>query len=187
MIDFSNIEYLKTGNKKQQHCYTILKELNILSLLERYKPLVVGTIPIEIDIDNSDIDIVCNSADPYTIQKDMRYLFSGFGLTDGINGSVYTGNFFYNSIEIEVYAQNMPSNRQNGYIHMLVEYRILQLAGKKFKEKIIELKKQGYKTEPAFGVLLQMQDPFSGLLELEKTDDKQLKLYIEENIVSGIL
>jgi hypothetical protein len=48
---------------------------------------------------------------------------------------------------------------------MLAEYRILKEKGADFKHKIIELKKQGIKTEPAFGLLMDLKNPYEDLLK----------------------
>lgn len=51
---------------------------------------------------------------------------------------------------------------------MLVEHQILAQKGKDFRAKIIDLKKMGIKTEPAFAQLLGLQgDPYKSLLKLE--------------------
>ena len=56
---FLDIEYLKNGTKKQQMAYKRLKELNIFKELSDYKPLLAGTVPIRIDIEESDLDVIC--------------------------------------------------------------------------------------------------------------------------------
>lgn len=48
---------------------------------------------------------------------------------------------------------------------MLAEYKILQERGEEFKQKIIELKKKGIKTELAFGMLLGLENPYEDLLK----------------------
>lgn len=75
---------------------------------------------------------------------------------------------------MEIYAQNIPTLRQNAYLHMVIEERILNLAGEKFRNDIIALKLNGYKAEPAFGKLLNLQNPFEELLELSECSDKTL-------------
>lgn len=59
MIHWHNISYLQLGNKKQKACYAALTHLQVLESLALFEPLVVGTIPLGIDIASSDIDIVC--------------------------------------------------------------------------------------------------------------------------------
>jgi hypothetical protein len=66
---------------------------------------------------------------------------------------------------IEIFGQNKPTIEQNAYRHMIAEYKILEEKGEEFKQKIIELKKQGIKTEPAFGMLLGLENPYEDLLK----------------------
>lgn len=67
-----------------------------------------------------------------------------------------------------------PSQYQNAYLHMMIEYRLIQLLGADFKAKVINLKLQAYKTEPAFGKLLGLKNPYMDLLELERKTNNEL-------------
>ncbi|REC53934.1 DUF4269 domain-containing protein, partial [Chryseobacterium piscium] len=49
MIDFTKLDYLKIGNKKQKRAYEVLTKYKIFEVLEYYSPILAGTIPIEID------------------------------------------------------------------------------------------------------------------------------------------
>ena len=50
----------------------------------------------------------------------------------------------------------------------MVEYNLLNKHGEKFRQQIIELKRQGYKTEPAFALVLGLTgDPYIELLKFE--------------------
>jgi hypothetical protein len=50
---------------------------------------------------------------------------------------------------------------------MITEYRILLEKGEAFRSQIVELKRQGMKTEPAFALLLGLEgDPYLELLKL---------------------
>jgi len=66
-FNFKDISYLSKGNIKQRKSYEILKKINIFNILYEFKPILVGTIPIEIDIENSDLDIICEVTD-FTIR-----------------------------------------------------------------------------------------------------------------------
>lgn len=74
-------------------------------------------------------------------------------------------NFQVESFPIEIFAQNKPTTQQNAYLHMMAEYKILKEKGEEFKQKIIDLKKKGIKTEPAFGMLLNLENPYEDLLK----------------------
>ncbi|RYD74479.1 MAG: DUF4269 domain-containing protein, partial [Sphingobacteriales bacterium] len=77
-------------------------------------------------------------------------------------------NFFINNFEFEIFGQNIHTEDQNAYRHMLVEHKILQEKGEDFRKQIIELKNQGYKTEVAFAKLLALKgDAYEELLKLK--------------------
>ena len=71
-----------------------------------------------------------------------------------------------NLVEIEIFGQNVPTELQNGYKHMIIEDKILQSRDENFRLEIIKLKQNGYKTEPAFAFLLGLNgDPYAELLK----------------------
>jgi len=79
-------------------------------------------------------------------------------------------------IEIEIYASKNHSEKTNGYRHMVIEARLIEILGKDFKNEIIALKKRGLKTEPAFAKQLGLKgNPYESLLELEEYYDDDLK------------
>lgn len=175
MTDFLDISYLKNGNKKQQLAYSVITQYSMLEILKQHEPIVVGTIPIEIDIADSDLDIICNVSDFKLFRNLVHKHFGRFDLFhDKIGASHYVANFMIHELVIEIYAEDKPSTSQYAYLHMLVENRLLNLLGNSFKEKIINLKLQGYKTEPAFGRFLGLKDAYTELLSLIDFTDKQL-------------
>ncbi len=176
---FKDISYLKRGNTIQKHCYNVLNELGIISFLQEYKPVLVGTIPICIDIEGSDADIICHAHNLEEIQHKVRLEYdTKSDFTDLLSENNYIASFVSRGLPIEIYAETKPTDLQNGYQHMLIENRILKLAGETFKEKIIALKKSGYKTEPAFGYLLHLDEPYTELLELSSKTDLELSVII---------
>lgn len=181
-INFKNIEYLKNGNEIQQKSYKILKENKILEILSKYDPLLVGTIPINLDIDSSDLDIVCKVEDFEDIKKILLKEFNkynDFKIKHDEKEKTLVCNFKIDNMEIEIYSSNTNTEKSNGYKHMLIEYKILNLAPQKFKDKIIDLKLNGFKTEPAFGKVLKLVgNPYEELLRLEKLSEKKLKILI---------
>lgn len=175
-------DYLANGNTKQRLCFDVLRELKLLEALHNFEPLIVGTIPIEIDIDSSDLDIICNAQNLEEFQLLIASLFSELeGFEDDLHTTHYVAHFFHQGLEIEIFADSKPSIQQNAYRHMLIENRILELSNSDFREQIIDLKKKGYKTEPAFGKLLNMKDAYTELLSLEDLSNTELKALIEQH------
>ena len=171
MTDFSNIEYLKNGNQKQRNAFEVLTQHKILSNLAEFDPILVGTIPINIDIENSDLDIICYWKDKASFIEKIIFFFekeAEFNIREVFinDRDSVVANFKIEDFEIEVFGQNIPTKDQNGYRHMLIENEILQSKGNDFRSEIIKLKQNGYKTEPAFAFLLGLKgDPYAELLE----------------------
>ncbi|SDG25981.1 protein of unknown function [Pedobacter terrae] len=171
MINFLNISYLQSGNEKQKKAYQVLTNNKVLEKLSPYQPILVGTIPINIDIKNSDLDIICYVEDKIAFAKELTDYFrhkEGFKITGNANFKSIKANFFIDGFEFEIFGQSLPTKAQNAYRHMLIEYQILLEKGEVFRQEIISLKKQGYKTEPAFAKLLGLEgNPYEELLKLE--------------------
>jgi hypothetical protein len=129
-MDFDNIEYLKIGNEKQKCVYHLLIRYQILAILCPFDPIVVGTIPIEIDIESSDIDIICYVIDEREFIEKVTSSFSdkkGFKLKQhcGPDHNAVLANFRVDGFAIEIFGQNLPTRQQVSYKHMLIEYNVL--------------------------------------------------------------
>ena len=173
-IDFLTLEYLKNGNPRQRLAYEELLSHHVFSKLRKFHPILTGTIPIEIDLPQSDLDIICHCEDHGAFAESLESAFhneEGFLLqTKCINDELTTiANFRLKHFEIEIFGQNIPTEEQNAYRHMRVEHYFLKKKGSDFREQIIKLKENGLKTEPAFAKLLGLQgNPYEEMLKLYK-------------------
>lgn len=169
--NFLEISYLKTGNERQKKAHRVLTENNILGKLTRFAPIVVGTIPINIDIANSDLDIICYVKDKEEFLSILQIQFQkekGFIISQNPVFNSIKANFFIQDFEIEIFGQDIPTRQQNAYRHMLIEHDLLLKKGEQFRLQIIELKNKGFKTEPAFAKLLGLQgNVYEELLNLK--------------------
>ena len=172
-MDFKNIEYLRNGNHRQQQAYFTLSENSILSQLKRYDPILVGTIPINIAIETSDLDIICCFEDKQEFKNSITDSFSNeknFKIREyqNLDTSAVVSNFYVGDFEIELFGQQIPTTNQMAYRHLIVEHKLLLQHREIFRQLIIELKKQGCKTEPAFAIALGLKgDPYMELLKFE--------------------
>lgn len=184
-MKFTGINYLIKGNSKQRSAYEALQELQIIEILKDFDPIVVGTIPIDIDINQSDIDIICNSNNLENFEKLVKDAFGNRARFKqrtkmAQNKLSSVSSFEYKKFEFEIFAQNLETVNQNAYRHMLIEYRILQLADERFKREVIKLKEIGIKTEEAFANLLGLSgDPYKAILKLENENDEELIYLIQ--------
>ena len=167
---FDLFQGMKKGNKKQRDVYNTIKELCIFDELSIYKPVLCGTIPIGIDLDSSDLDIVMDVKDLKLFERKLDDLYGnkpGFTMKRTLIRSreVIKANFLFNNFELELFGQDQSTYCQNAYLHMMIEYKLLK-DNPSLKGKVIELKKHGYKTEPAFCELLGIEgDPYEGLVQ----------------------
>ena len=174
--NFKDISYLKIGNKKRS--YEILTKINIFTILSKYKPILVGTIPIEIDIEKSDLDIICKVYDFKSFREILISNFESyenFKITYNEDNTAMICNFNVEEMEVEIYSTKEDTYKLASYRHMIIEDRLLNLGGKKLKYNVIKLKKRGLKTEPAFAKILNLEgNPYEQLLLLEEYNDKEL-------------
>ncbi|WP_405246080.1 DUF4269 domain-containing protein [Cellulophaga sp. Asnod2-G02] len=172
--NFITIDYLKSGNERQKLAFSEIKKHKILEKLKKYNPILTGTIPIEIDVPESDLDIICECQnhsefkayllDQFSQKKDFKMYSILQNDIESTIAEFKTDNFLF-----EIFGQNIPTEKQDAYRHMIIERNILEEKGFEFKQKVKDLKSSGIKTEPAFAKLLGLKgNPYAELLKLEK-------------------
>ncbi|MEL3971428.1 DUF4269 domain-containing protein [Rossellomorea oryzaecorticis] len=162
-------EQMKAGSPRQQAAYEAVQSLNVMNDLNHYQPLVCGTIPIGIDIETSDLDIIMEVEDLQLFEKEVHRLYSAneqfrlkWKVIRGI--PVVKANFTYGNFEFELFGQPQSVFNQNAYLHVVIEYSILK-SRPEMKQQVIRLKMDGLKTEEAFCELLGISgDPYMGLI-----------------------
>lgn len=146
----------------------------VLDVLQEFHPKICGTYPLGIALSKSDIDIVCQAASlasfSVLLQKHFQK-FNGFKISKD-NGHI-TCQFRCRDILIEIYATDIPSTKQRGYVHMLTEAQLLSYCGDWSRDEIIKLKKSGLKTEPAFATFFNIAgDSYEELYTLYNNIEK---------------
>lgn len=158
--------------EKNDAIVRFLQASDILNNFSEFKPLLSGTIPLGIDIDGSDLDILFEVHDHENFITKSKQHFPGCEIrSDDITTVI---NFYHNNLPIEFYATNIDPLKQNAHRHLRIEGRLLKLLPLKFRQEIIQLKEDGFKTEPAFGKLLDLDRPYEDLLELYYLSDLEL-------------
>lgn len=184
---FRSIDYLARGTSRQQEAYRIWKELQIGDILKSFDPILVGTIPLDVDIPESDLDIICEVHQSERFESVIVEAFSGlpgFQYSSKVVQGLprYVAAFSGGDFPIEIFGQPIPTLRQNGYRHLCIEYRILKHLGEEAKIAIRNLKKSGLKTEPAFGSYLKLrQDPYEQLLVMDEWNEEELIHFLHSN------
>jgi len=185
-VNWRDPSYLLRGTERQRAAYRLLRELRLFEDLRDYTPVLVGTIPLGIDVAGSDLDIVCEVQVP-EMETFTRRVTAAFGHQPDfhlkrkrINGlptvvAGFTASTEGYTFPVEIFGQPRPVTAQNAYRHMVVEARLLALGGEPARRAIRRLKQQGLKTEPAFARYFRLEgDPYQTLLELAALDDEAL-------------
>ena len=221
-IDFTDISYLEDVNPR---AFQAISSLRILNILHNFDPILVGTFPLKLEKPTSDLDVICSAEDlnafahfvqeSFSNAKDFTSEFGEItkrkqierkgeeepgGPLESIERAPYfCANFTSNGFPFEIFCQSLPTRRQNGFRHLVIEQRLLDIGGHPFFDKVKALLHSGVKTEPGFVRLLGLDnrrsgsdeshnnaksqsddtvDPYEKLLELEEWSDEDLHTLI---------
>lgn len=157
----------------------VLSELGLPQRLSAYDAVVIGTPPLGIDVESSDIDLACSAGDLGDFLQQVEELF---GDRDGyisksrdVRGvPAAIASFAVGGWIVEIFCQALPVRGQWGVRHFRIEKRLLELVPG-LRPIIRELKRCGTGTEPAFAQALGLSgDPYEALLLLDSEDDDAL-------------
>jgi hypothetical protein len=184
--NFLDPDYLRHGNVRQRAAYATLMDLALFERLAAYGPVLAGTIPIAIDVADSDLDILCQVSDFTCFANDVEAEFAGrtsFRMSKVMvrQGALsLKSSFIHGGFEVEIFGQDRPVTKQWGFRPMVVEARLLDLGGPTFRQAIMALRHQGLKTEPAFARLLSLAgDPYEAMVELETWSGDELRRLLD--------
>lgn len=182
--------YLLAGTPRQQEVYRLLSSAGLFDALREYSPCLAGTIPLQVDIPESDADIICEVKNHAAFEQVIRERFrcrEGFTMKHSKvqERAVTLAQFVLSdevsqALTVEIFGQSLPVKEQNAYRHLVVEARLLRLAHKEAHVQIRRLKSQGIKTEPAFAQYFGITgEPYQALLDLYDVEDDVLHKVIQ--------
>ena len=171
-MDFRNPDYLLKGSPAQKEAWKALRKLDVFRRLSPYDPVLAGTFPLDLTVEGSDLDILCEVRDEREFLSCLRKNYGGFPFfrerikNIGELRSCIV-RFEVDGIPVEIFGQDRPVVQQDAWRHMLVEWSLLQDRLKGCAGELKSLKKDGLTTEEAFASLIEMQgDPYKGLIVL---------------------
>jgi hypothetical protein len=179
--DFRRLDYLAQGSPDQRRAHAVLVRHDLLGLLAPLDVALAGTVPLDIQVPGSDLDILVAAPDTAALISRLDGLFSQMPdyqrrLSRFADGPAVVTSFILEDWPVEIFAQALPVERQLAWRHMLVEARLLALFPMA-KAAIQGMKTAGMKTEPAFATLFSLPgDPYQALLALENRSIDALKL-----------
>lgn len=188
-FDLYDISYLEKGSPRQRRAFQALRESAVFARLAANDGSValVGSLPIDMALADSDIDLVTCIDDLRAAAVRDRELFGayeGFQSSRGVGlgGQFQLTQFRHSGESFEIFTQTTPIPRQNAVVHLLVEARLLGMSGSAFRDRVMRAREAGLKTEPAFGACLGLEDPLRELLDLEDLTDQELRARFAEKL-----
>lgn len=170
-------DLLQNGSRAQRAAARAVSELAVFQTLAAHAPVIAGSFPLDLQTETSDIDVLATAAD---LAGFLELAGRAFGAQTGFRSRLaqinsiesVVVNFNYDSFPFEIFAQARPTLEQDGFLHLVAEYRLLALADARFFETVRALKQAGAKTEPAFCTALGVsQDPYHYLRDLALQPD----------------
>lgn len=165
--------------EKNHQVMNALKDTKILEQFQDFHPLISGTLPLEIATPESDLDILCQHEDlDFFIHYCSQHFQSAVDFSvrkanhQGLESAII--GFSAKDLKIELFCQNKSVYEQTANLHFLAESKLLKVGGAKLRADVIRLKQQGKKTEPAFGELLGLNDPYRELELMAHQSDGEL-------------
>lgn len=131
------------------------------------------SIPPHWDVVHSDLDILLKAQDLQQLESELRHHYENRTFTcqvldvDGL--PTLSAQFIWDQVPFEIFAQDRDTVLQRAYRHFQTEEKYLKKGGERLRQKIVELRLQGLKTEPAFARALGLSgDPYEALLEFKE-------------------
>ncbi len=170
------------GMETAVQAYNALRASNILNCLHEFQPLIAGTIPLGLDLPQSDLDIIVSAWSLPKLQDAVRERYGACAefhdqVTTVHMEASYVARFYVDEIKFEVFGQEKSSVLGQAYQHFLIEERLLKVHGDSLRQRVMQLRQtENLKTEPAFAKALGLcGDPYMELLKL--ADHQEAELY----------
>jgi hypothetical protein len=175
-----DVSYLKMGGDRPRAAYLTLTELDLFCVLADFDPVLTGTFPLGLELDESELDLICyapNLDQLAAVLVQVYGMYEDFTLeqSNADHGPSLECHFRYGEFRIGVLGEPAPSREQNAFRHLVAQSRLLRLAGPSAAEAIRRLKASGLATAPAFGEYFRLgSDPNRALLDLADAPAEEL-------------
>ncbi len=178
---FIEREYQKSPTDVQKRALEGLSKLNLFHDLKEFKPVFAGTIPLDIDIQSSDINIICEVTEFIRYQTRLRECFErqkNFIITETYNAVARnsTCRFDAHTFRVEIHGEKKTIQKQNLFQYLIAEAKLLEIGGDAARAEIRRIKRNGHKTEPAFAEYFKIKgNAFDELVKLSTLSVEEIK------------
>jgi PhzF family phenazine biosynthesis protein len=163
---------------------------SLFTILAPFSPTLAGTIPLRVDIEGSDADIICGVRhhDVFCeVVYQHFYHYPDFTMRqveiNGVQSSIASFLVYHSdgaALPVEIFGQKTPVWEQFAARHFWVEARLLWVGNDNDRQTIRKYKRRGMKTEPAFALHFCIPgEPYSALFRLFSASDDDLLAIIQ--------
>jgi predicted metalloenzyme YecM len=149
----------------------VILRSNFLKALKAWTPLVSGSLPLEIETEQSDLDILLCHSDLSLAASEISNALNEFGKITwkrsvSRQGECLIGELKLKQRPIELFVSRVPVLQQDSHTHFLREYQLLVKHGQTLRDFVRIQKKKGNSTEQAFcNAFGVSSDPYLSLLQ----------------------
>jgi hypothetical protein len=176
----ADMDGLRNGSPTQQRAHAALRSFGLPDLLAPFNPTLTGTVPLDLGLPGSELELLCEVRDLEGFQRVLRELFGdvpgSWTIRKRVNGTpTVLARFTSGEFPVEIYGQQRKVDEQEAYVLMALEDRLLKVGGEPLRLAVLSLRQAGMKTEAAFAECLGLKgDPYRALLELAPLPDTEL-------------
>ncbi len=165
---------------------------NFFNVFKKYHPLISGSVPLNISLPSSDIDIIFEVQDLKLLGQELANFFKEFSPAVTFKSlrsadSVIV-RFKAFDFKFECVGQKKSVFQILAHQHLLIESRLLNICGESARSNIQVLKAQGIPTEVAFGMYFKMEgDPYVELFNMNQWSEGQLLQFVQKQLPYNLL
>jgi hypothetical protein len=152
------------------------EELELGDRLAPYDPVAVSSVLTGLNVELSDLDVVCDVRPPGFVQAVQAWYGERPGFKTWQSGSRTVVSFEGARLRVELVGEELAVEEQRAYVHAVAHRRLVALGGARFARAVRRVRREHrYKTEPAIALLLGLRgDPYVAVMRLACATDQEL-------------
>ena len=179
-MELLDIKTLARGTERQKQAFQALTRLGIFELLKENSPVIAGALPLDVDLPESKLEVICSAENLEEFAEDINLHFrecDKFELHHTVvrNQPTVIAQFFAYGFTVEIFGQSGSVFTQPAVVLTLLEARLLSFAPKEAREKIRALMRTGLTTDQAFAQCFEVNgDASEELLKISRLPDREI-------------
>lgn len=175
-------ENLARGTERQRRAFEAIESSALIESLKNHSPVLIGAIPLDVDVDTSPIEVVCSSENLEAFAQSLRERWAfadGFKLIHTVaNGQpAIKARFRSLGFDVRILAQAMSVFQQPKVVTLLLAARLLTFAPSGARDEIRARIGRGEALEEAVANCFEIEtegEALEALLRLARQSDREI-------------